>query len=122
LKWTKNADGAVRSIDQAIEIARQNGVEIEDDILLRKVSGKFLPEQTHAEYFRARLSDPSQSVRWNDFFSKELDLLLVRVEQSVFESDEAIVAVLGHEMHELNSLRRLFEQSDGTMTYRQLHS
>lgn len=121
LKWTKNADGSVRSIDQAIEIARQNGVEIEDDILLRKVSGKFLPEQTYAEYFRARLNDPSQSIRWNDFFSKELDLLLVRVEQSVFESDEAIVAVLGHEMHELNSLRRLFEQSGGTMTYRQLH-
>jgi hypothetical protein len=121
LQWTKNADGSVRSIDQAIEIARQNGVEIEDDILLRRVSDKFLPEQTYAEYFRARSNDPNKIVRWAEFFSKELDLLLVRVEQSVFESDEAIVAVLGHEMHELNSLRRLFEQNGGTMTYRQLH-
>jgi hypothetical protein len=121
LQWAKNTDGSVRSIDEAIQVARQNGVMIEDDILLRKVSGKFLPEQTYAEYFRARSNDLNKTIRWTEFFSKELDLLLVRVEQSVFESDEAIVAVLGHEMHELNSLRRIFEEKGGTMTYRQLH-
>lgn len=45
----------------------------------------------------------------------------MRVERSVFESDEIIVAVLGHEMHELNGLRCLFEEKGGAMTYRQLH-
>jgi hypothetical protein len=121
LKWTKNPDGAVRTADQAIEIARNNGVEIPDDILLRKISGKFLPDNTYAEYFRVRATDSSKVIRWDDFYNKDLDQLLVRVEQSIFESDEAIVAILGHEMHELNNLRRLFEEGGGSMTYRRLH-
>jgi hypothetical protein len=52
---------------------------------------------------------------------RAVDQLLVRVAQPMFESDEAIVAILGHEMHELNNLRRLFEESGGAMTYRKLY-
>jgi hypothetical protein len=121
LKWAKNPDGSIRTVDEAIEIARKNGVEMPDDILLRKVSGKFLPNNTYADYFRVTSNDPGKIIRWEDFYNKDLDQLLVRVEQSMFESDEAIVAILGHELHELNILRRLFEESGGTMTYRQLH-
>jgi hypothetical protein len=49
--WLKNPDGAVRSVDEAVEIARAHGVEIPDDILLRKVKGKMLPDNTYAQYF-----------------------------------------------------------------------
>jgi hypothetical protein len=121
LKWAKNPDGAVRTVEEAFEIARRNGVEVPDDILLRKVSGKYLPDNAYAKYFGADTNDPNKFVRWEDFYNKDLDQLLVRIEQSVFQSDEAIVAVLGHEMHELNNLRYLFEASGGAMTYRRLH-
>jgi hypothetical protein len=121
IKWPKNPDGAIRTADEAVEIARKNGVTIPDDILLKKTSGKFLPDSTYAEYFRVRSTDPGKLISWEDFYNKDLDQLLVRIEHSVFESDEAIVAILGHEMHELNNLRHLFEENGGVMTYRKLH-
>jgi hypothetical protein len=34
----------------------------------------------------------------------------VRVRPEVFQSDERIVAILGHEMHELNGLRSIMDQ------------
>ena len=45
----------------------------------------------------------------------------MRVDEAVFESDEAIVAILGHEMYELNNLRRIFNELRGQMTYRKPH-
>jgi hypothetical protein len=36
----------------------------------------------------------------------------VRIRRSVLESDEAIVAVMAHEMFELNALRALFEHRE----------
>lgn len=45
----------------------------------------------------------------------------MHIDETLFHSDEAIVAVIGHEMYELNLLRRLFEESGGAMTYRRLH-
>ena len=120
LKWTKNPDGSVRSIDEAVEIARKNGVEIPDDILFKKVKGKYMPDSTKAQYFSYRGADPEKLITWNDFYHRDLDEILVRIEDSVFESDEAIVAVLAHEMHELNNLRRYFEQLGGSMPARKL--
>jgi hypothetical protein len=121
LQWAKNPNGAVRTVDEAVKIARQHGVHIPDDILLRKVTSKHLPDNTYAKYFGSDTNEPSKLVRWDDFYNQDLDQLLVRVEQTVFQSDEAIVAVLGHEMHEINHLKRLFEESGGAMTYRRLH-
>jgi hypothetical protein len=121
LTWAKNADGAVRTIDEAIEIARRNGVEIPDDVLFKKVNGKFLPDSTYARYFAHRGMDPKKRIRWADFYDRDLDELLVHVEDSVFKSDETIVAILAHEMHEINSLRKLFEEAGESMTARDLY-
>jgi hypothetical protein len=121
IQWVKNRDGATRTIHEAMEIARKNGVEIPDDMLFKKVSGRSLPDKTYAEYFSRKRSNPSELITWDDFYSKDLDQLLVRIESSVFESDEAIVAIFAHEMHELNNLRRLFEETGGSMTLQRLH-
>lgn len=120
--WLKNPDGAVRSVDEALEIARAHGVEIPDDILVRKVKGKMLPDNTYALYFARRGKDAKQMIRWDEFLDKDLDELVVRVSDSVFESDEAIVAVMAHEMHELNELRRIFEESGGAISMQRLHN
>jgi hypothetical protein len=120
--WLKNPDGAVRSVDEAVEIARAHGVEISDDILLRKVKGKMLPDNTYAQYFGRRGVDPKKLISWGEFYDKDLDELVVRVSDSVFQSDEAIVAVLSHEMHELNELRRIFDESGGAISMQRLHN
>jgi hypothetical protein len=120
--WFRNPDGAVRSLDEAVEIARAHGVEIPDDILLKKVKGKMLPDNAYAQYFGRRGTDPKKMIRWEEFYDKDLDELVVRVSDSVFQSDEAIVAVLSHEMHELNELRRIFAESGGTLSMQRLHN
>jgi len=120
--WLKNADGAVRSIDEAVEIARIHGVEIPDDILLKKVRGKMLPDNTYAQYFSHYGTDPNKMVRWEEFYDKHLDGLVVLIKENVFQSDEAIVAILAHEMHELSELRRIFEESGGALSRRKLYN
>ncbi len=121
LQWAKNPDGAVRSVDEAVEIARRHGVVIPDDILIRKVKGKYMPDRTFAQYYSHRGTDPNKRVSWQDFYDKDLDELLVRIDDAVFQSDEAIVAIMAHEMHELNNLRRLFAETGGSMSVRRLH-
>ncbi len=57
-----------------------------------------------------------------EFVDKDLDELVVRISDGVFESDEAIIAVMAHEMHELNELRRIFEESSGAISMQRLHN
>ncbi len=120
LQWAKNTNGAVRTIEEALEMARRNGVEIPDDIIIRKTAGKLLPKNSLAAYFGRIGIDPNKTISWAEFFDEDLDGLLVRVDQTVFESDEAIVAILAHEMHELNNLRIIFEESGGFMSHGRL--
>lgn len=120
--WTVNPDGAVRSVDEAVEIARKHGVVIPDDVLIKKLKGKYLPDNTYARYFSRHGVDPNTRITWDEFYDKGLDELVVSVSDTVFHSDEAIVAILAHEMHELNKLRDLFEASGGAMSMRRLHT
>jgi hypothetical protein len=53
-------------------------------------------------------------ISWDQFYNR-FEQIPVRVNPVVLESDEAIVAVFGDEMHELNSLRALFEANGGAM-------
>ena len=50
----------------------------------------------------------SQNVTWKDFYNRKMQIP-VKISSVVLESDEAIVAVLGHEMHELNALREMYQ-------------
>ncbi|MBL8622229.1 MAG: hypothetical protein JNK64_13030 [Myxococcales bacterium] len=121
LSWARNPDGVTRTPAEAVALARAHGVEIPDDILVRVTPPKFMPPNARAAYLERFVTDPAGRVTWDDFYAKGLDEILVRVEPTVFESDEAIVALLAHEMHELNNLRRIFEESGGSMTLKRLH-
>jgi hypothetical protein len=61
-------------------------------------------------------------IRWQDFYDNDLDELVVNVSESVFHSDEAIVAIFAHEMHELSNLRRIFAESGGAISAQRLHA
>jgi len=69
-----------------------------------------LPADRLAQYASFRVDDPNKTITWKDFYNR-FGAIPVQLNPSVLNSDEAIVAVLGHEMHELNALRDLFEES-----------
>ena len=110
-----NPGGEIRTIDEAVDLARRNGVHIPEDINFRLVNQDTLPEGALAEY--AQLGKPTSAgemISWERFYNR-YQQIPVRLSRNVLNSDEAIVAVIGHEMHELNKLRELFEQGDGFM-------
>jgi len=56
----------------------------------------------------------TQSDAWEDLLIE--DKTVVKLRSKVLDSDEAILCVFAHEMHESNAIRRLFAESpDGTV-------
>jgi hypothetical protein len=123
--WRPNPGGP-RTVDEAIAIARKNGIEIPEDIHV--TAGKSMsgpkgewPQGRFAEYAQLGPKNPDEIITWEQFYNR-FEQIPVRLNPEVLNSDEAIVAVMGHEMHELNSLRRLFEEAGGQMTAGRLHN
>ena len=52
-------------------------------------------------------------VRWRDFYNR--GKIWVKIRPEVLASDEAILAVFAHEMHELKALREIFANRGGVM-------
>ena len=120
LKWQPNPDGVIRTRDEAVALARRHGVEIPEDILFGLVQQEDLPANAFAAY--AQLGDTSATKRiyWDEFYNR-YEMIPVRLSRGILNSDEAIVAVIGHEMHELNALRKLFDENGGHMLALDLH-
>jgi hypothetical protein len=123
--WLPNPGGEIRTLDQAIAIARRHGVEIADDIAFEVVPQAALPRGARAAYLQLgsnrvrRLA--GDFVEWDDFYNAVNDMIPVRLSNEILASDEEIVAVIAHEMHEIEGLRALFEANDLRMTAAELH-
>jgi hypothetical protein len=108
-----NPNGLVRSRDEAIALARSHGIEIPDDINIQFV-GNWKRKDTDAEYFDvgARYK-PDDWIEWDDFMAHRGEYsgtVPVRINQDILNSDEALLANIAHEMHELNSLKKMFDE------------
>jgi hypothetical protein len=114
MPWRPNS-GGIRTLEEAVDIARSVGIEIPDDIKFAVAKGPW-PKGRFAEYLQlgGRNQDPSRVIFWEDFYNV-LEEIPVRLNPEILASDEAIVAVIGHEMYELNGLRRLFDEAGGQM-------
>jgi hypothetical protein len=112
-----NPDGLVRTEAQAIDLARSHGVYIPDDIRPAFMS-KWTRSDADAEYFDSN-SGGRKLIYWEDFYHPVTGMIPVRFNASLLNSDEAIVAHFAHEMHELNSLRSIFEER-GAITPQEL--
>jgi hypothetical protein len=120
LKWRENPGGVRRSLDEVAALAEANGVEFPEEINFSAVAKKYLPKDTYAKYGDGSTRDPDKVIYWSEFLD-EHDRLSVTLSEEILSSDEAIVAVVAHEMHELNSLKKLFDARDGGgMTVREL--
>jgi hypothetical protein len=55
---------------------------------------------------------PDARLSWDRILNRE-GHVVVRIRSDVLDSDEAIVGVLQHEVHELASLREMMDEADG---------
>jgi hypothetical protein len=104
IEWRDNPDGKVRTIQEAVEIAKSNGVLIPDDVEFHVDETEELHMDLTAR--APRVDKPAgERVYWSDMVHDLTNKVPIRVWPGILRSDEAIVAVIAHEMHELGSLR-----------------
>lgn len=116
--WKTNTDGP-RTVEQAVEIARSWGVVLPEDVeLVLDEWGLIAEPEIDARYFRWR-GELTDVIPWSAFYARSGRITLL-LKKHVLESDEAIIAVLAHEIYELNNLRALFAAGNGTMVAQRL--
>lgn len=109
LSWEPNPNGEVRSIEQAAEIARRNGVVIPDDVAFFADEYDEL-NATIAARGPTVTKPVGGSVRWSDLIHDRTGKLPIIVRRDILSSDEAIVAVFAHELHEVAGIRQVLAE------------
>jgi len=99
---------------EAIAIAKRNGVEIPEDVsFCVDEIGDLGPDRTACG---PRVDKPDASiVYWSDIVHDKTKKVPFRIWKGILKSDEAIVAVFGHEMYELQRLRPLLGRENVTI-------
>ena len=106
-QWKPNPDGTTRTIEEACEIARRWGVEIPSYVQFWIDEYDYLDENTTAKTTTFREFEGT-IIDWSWFFHKKTGKIPFLIRKDILASDEAIVAVIGHEMFELEMLRSIF--------------
>ncbi len=105
--WRPNADGKARSIEEACQIARRWGVVIPEYVSFSIDKYGWLDEQTTAK--TTTFKEPAGTmIYWSMLFHKHTGKIPFLIRKDIMQSDEAIVAVIGHEMCELEEMRMAF--------------
>jgi hypothetical protein len=108
-EWWPNPDRQTRTIEEAVAIARRFGVQIPDDVAFFVDEVGDLDANTTAR--GPRVTKPAgMIVVWSDLVHDKTGKVPFRIRPDILTSDEAIVAVLAHEMYELEQLRPLLQQ------------
>jgi hypothetical protein len=108
-EWKPNPDGATRTIEEACQIARRWGVEIPSYVEFWVDEYGYLDENTTARTTTFREFEGT-IIDWSWFFHKKTGKIPFLIRKDILASDEAIVAVIGHEMFELQMLRSVFAE------------
>jgi hypothetical protein len=112
-EWRDNPDGRTRTIEEALEIVRKLGLPIPDDVAFFVDELGELDERITARGPRVDKS-VGEPVHWSDLVHDKTGKVPFRIWPGILRSDEAIVAVISHEMYELEKLRPLLHK--GTMS------
>ena len=99
----------------ALAFAQRHGITIPRNV--RFVADASLPADMPAIY--GMFTNQRASHTFDELVNAR-GAILVRVRPEVLHSDEAILAVIGHEMHELSSLKKLFADNGGRLTHERL--
>ena len=120
--WMFNPNQQRRTLNQAVELAENMGADVWDDVAFRIVPHNSLQEGggvTYAAWGPGTRLPGDAVMTWNKHMLTR-GQVMVRLSDRIMTSDEAIVAVIAHEMHELNGIRAAFgAQGELTMTVAQ---
>lgn len=107
--WAKNEAGP-RTLAEALDVVRAQGLEIPDDVRFIIAPAGILQNDVYAQY---GAFVPTKTYEWEELLTGPEDArkVPVKINPSVLESDEAILAVFAHELFEIEGLRACFEQS-----------
>jgi hypothetical protein len=113
-EWRDNPGGQIRTIEEALRIAKGFGVEIPDELEFHvdDVSNDLGRDVTARAPRVDKASD--EPVYWPDLVHDRTCKVPIRLWSGIMKSDEAIVAVIARETHEISCLRPYLEQ--GTMS------
>lgn len=107
--WRPNSSGSRRTIEEALVIARDNGVNIPDYVHFSIDTLKLIPAGCYAK--TTTFKEPEGTmIYWSCLFHKKTHKIPFLIHEDVLTSDEAIVAVIGHEMYELEKLHEMFSE------------
>jgi hypothetical protein len=107
IAWRPNPGGQVRTIEEAVAIARKHGVVIPEDVSFFVADAGELAANVTARGPVVR-TEAGGYVQWSDFLNR-FGKVPFQVNPKVLESDEAIVGVFAHELYELKRLRAIFK-------------
>ncbi len=106
LTWRPNPDGQARTIEEAIEVAKQNGVRIPADIAF--FVDEFADLGPNITARGPNVTKPTGGqVVWSDLVHDRTGKVPFLIRPDIPRSDEAIVAVIAHEVHEIQEFRKV---------------
>jgi hypothetical protein len=109
-EWRPNLDGKTRSIEEAYQIAQRWGVVIPDYVSFAVDKYGWLDADTTAR--TTTFKEPAGTmIYWSSLFHKLTGRIPFLIRRDIMGSDEAIVAVIGHEMYELEEMRKAFGEN-----------
>ena len=108
-EWRENPDGVSRTIEEAILIARKYGVQIPDDVAFFVDELGELNQNITARGPRVDKL-VGEKVHWSDLVHDKTGKVPFRIWAGILKSDEAIVAVISHELYELEMLRPFLQE------------
>jgi hypothetical protein len=121
VRWKRNVGRKKRTVEEAVTIAREHGVQIPDDVLFVEaepgdLKGSLKQLFAGGDMETARGPDvrerPDGYIYWVDHYHRITGKIPFRIHPEVLTGDECIVAVFQHEMSEWARLRRVFDSSD----------
>jgi hypothetical protein len=124
-RWIKNLDGPLDLI-RAKQLLRSRGVRVPGYLKWRigkRTEGVYVEaglKGADAFYFRSMVSFGilDVPVSWGDLLARGRMPVVVR--EDVLDSDEHTLYVFAHEIHEIEALRRSFEEEGGGLSLRKI--
>jgi hypothetical protein len=106
-EWRPNPDGKTKSIEEACRLARHWDVAIPDYVSFAIDKYGWLDADATAK--TTTFKEPAGTmIYWSSLLHQRTGKIPFLIRKDIMRSDEAIVAVIGHEMYELEEMRKAF--------------
>ena len=122
----RNHNGSIRQFSELDKLLTENGVVLPHDVTIEDGTDNDLHAGTFEDLSDGHLTtartqglmeDPDGFVHFSDFYNRPLGAIPIFLNPVIFVSDEAILAVIVHELYELALFRELFDDCGGAIPY-----